>query len=431
MLDINFIRQNPEVAKAAAKNKNIKVDVDELLAIDGQVLKLKQQLDSLRQKRNENSEKMKGGKPSPEVIEQGKKLKDQIAVLETELKPLEDQLLSLIKAVPNIPADDVPTGPEENNKILKTVGEIPQFNFKPKSDAELGEINDIIDKERAAKVSGSRFAYIKGGLVQLQFAIINFVIDQLTDREVIGKLIQENGLKLKDTPFVPILPPYFLKTDIYDRSARLNSEEVTYKLADDELWLEASAEHPLCTMYADETLPEKDLPIRYLGYATSFRREAGTYGKDMEGIFRMHQFDKLEMETFSNSETSYDEHLLMIAIQEYLVAKLNLPYQLVLKATEDMGKPNIRGVDVETWMPSQNKYRETHTADFIGDYQMRRLNTKLKFSDGKNELVHTNDATAFALGRIMKAIIENNQNEDGSINIPSVLKSYMGGREKI
>ena len=431
MLDINFIRENPQIVKDAAKNKNIKIDVDELLSLDESRRKITTEIDELRAKRNTLSSEMKNQKPSPEQIEAGKKLKDEIAALEQELQPVEEQWLSLMKAVPNIPASDVPIGGEENNKIIKTVGEPQKFSFKPKSDAELGLINNIIDKERAAKVAGSRFAYIKGGLVLLQFAIINFVMDTLTDEPTIAKLITENGLKLKASPFIPILPPYLLKTGIYDRSARLNREEVTYKLADDDLWLQASAEHPLCTMYADETLKEEDLPIRYIGYATSFRREAGTYGKDMEGIFRMHQFDKLEMETFSTAETSYDEHLLMCAIQEHLVTKLNLPYQVVLKATEDVGKPNIRGVDIETWMPSQNAYRETHTADYMGDYQMRRLNTKVKLSGGQSSLAHTNDATAFALGRIMKAVIENNQNEDGSINIPEVLRPYMGGRDKV
>lgn len=431
MLDINFIRENVQIVKDAAKNKNIEVDVDRLIGLDETRRKLTTQIDELRAQRNQLSNDMKGQKPSPEQIKAGRKLKDEIAVLENELQPIEAEWLNLMRNVPNIPASDVPIGGEENNRVLKTIGQIPEFSFAVKSDAELGADKDIIDKERATKVAGSRFAYIKGDLVLLQFAIINFVMAALTDESIIAKLIKENRLKLKATAFTPILPPYLLKTAIYDRSSRLNKEEVTYKLADDDLWLQASAEHPLCTMYADEVLKEEDLPIRYLGYATSFRREAGTYGKDMEGIFRMHQFDKLEMETFSTAQTSYDEHILMCAIQEYLVAELGLPYQVVLKATGDVGKPNIRGVDIETWMPAQKAYRETHTADYMGDYQTRRLNTKVKFNNDKTELAHTNDATAFALGRIMKAIIENNQNEDGSINVPEVLKPYMGGREKI
>jgi seryl-tRNA synthetase len=184
-------------------------------------------------------------------------------------------------------------------------------------------------------------------------------------------------------------------------------------------------------MYWNEVLPEAQLPIRYIGYSTSFRREAGTYGKDVEGIFRMHQFDKLEMEIFSTSETGLDEHYLAVALQEYLVQQVGLPYRVLNKCTADIGKPNARGVDIECWFPAQNQYRETHSADYMTDYQSRDLKTRIKREDGKLELVHTNDATAFALGRILKAILENNQTEDGHVFIPEVLRSYMGNRELI
>ncbi|GAC1393084.1 MAG: hypothetical protein NVSMB46_10040 [Candidatus Saccharimonadales bacterium] len=184
-------------------------------------------------------------------------------------------------------------------------------------------------------------------------------------------------------------------------------------------------------MYMDEVLHEHELPLRYVGYTTAFRREAGTYGKDTEGLFRMHQFDKLEMEVFSTQETSYEEHILLVGIQEYLLKKLELPYRVVQKCTADIGKPNIRGIDIDTWMPAQNEYRETHTADYIGDYQTRDLKTKVKRTSGVTELVHTNDATAFAFGRIMKAIIENNQTKSGAIKIPQVLQPYMNSKEEI
>ena len=180
-------------------------------------------------------------------------------------------------------------------------------------------------------------------------------------------------------------------------------------------------------MYANEIIPESELPIRYIGYSTSFRREAGSYGKDMEGMFRTHQFDKLEMEVFSTPETSFKEHLFLIAIQEYLMNQLELPYQVMLKCTADIGFPNARGVDINTWLPGQNKYRETHSADYITDFQTRRLKTRLKRADGRIELIHTNDATAFALSRMPIAIIENNQTEDGHVNIPKVLQKYMNG----
>lgn len=288
-----------------------------------------------------------------------------------------------------------------------------------------------MDKERAAKISGSRFVYLKGDLVRLQFALIQYVMDTLGNQEIIQKLIDENGLHISAKPFSPVLPPAMLRTEPYVASARLNAEEVTYKLDNDDLWLNASAEHTLCTMYWNETLPEDQLPIRYLGYSPSFRREAGTYGKDTEGIIRLHQFDKLEMEVFSTAETGFDEHKLLIAIQEYLVGQLKIQYQYVQKCTFDIGKPNASGVDINCWFPGQKRFIETHTADYMTDFQSRDLSTKVKRKDGSTELVHTNDATAFALGRILAAIVENYQDRDGSIWVPEILKGYLGGREKI
>ncbi len=260
---------------------------------------------------------------------------------------------------------------------------------------------------------------------------MQFVFKTLGDEHVIQKLIDENKLNLVAKPYVPILPPVLLRTEPYVASARLNAEEVTYKIDQDDLWLTASAEHSLCSMYWNEVLPEEQLPIRYIGYSTSFRREAGTYGKDDEGIFRMHQFDKLEMEVFSTPETGLDEHYLAVAVQEYLVSQIGVPYRVVNKCTADIGKPNARGVDIDCWFPGQAAYRETHSADYISDYQARDLKTRVKRKDGSLELVHTNDATAFAMGRILKAILENNQTADGRVNIPEVLQPYMGGKSQI
>jgi len=334
--------------------------------------------------------------------------------------------------VPNMPLDDVPVGSgEEDNVVTKSVGEPKQFDFDPRDDEQLGNMRDFIDKQRAAKVVGSRFAYIKGDLVLLQFAIIQFVLNTLGNEQVIGQLISENNLQLSSKAFTPVLPPAMLRTEPYVASARLDAEEVTYKIEQDDLWLNASAEHTLCTMYWNEVLPEEMLPIRYIGYSTSFRREAGSYGKDAEGIFRMHQFDKLEMEVFSTAETGHDEHRLLVAIQEHLVQQLGLPYHLVRKCTFDIGKPNATGVDIDCWFPAQGAYRETHTADYMTDYQARDLKIRTKRQDGSTQLVHTNDATAFALGRILKAILENNQQADGRVLVPEVLRQYLGGREYI
>lgn len=333
-----------------------------------------------------------------------------------------------------MPLDDVPVGErEEDNQVAKRVGDIKDYDFTPKQHWEIAEPRALIDKERAAKITGSRFAYIKGDLVRLQFAIMQFVVQTLGDERLLEKLITENHLNIVAKPFTPVLPPAMLRTEPYIASARLNAEEVTYRAGqpEDDLWLNASAEHTLCTMYWNEILPEEMLPIRYIGYSTSFRREAGTYGKDIEGIIRMHQFDKLEMEVFSTAETGLDEHLLLVAIQEYLVQQLELPYQVLLKSTFDIGKPNARGIDIEIWFPGQNRYIETHTADFMTDYQARDLKVRTRRKGNTVELVHTNDATAFAMGRIMAAIMENNQTADGHIIVPTALQPFMAGQTEI
>jgi seryl-tRNA synthetase len=218
-----------------------------------------------------------------------------------------------------------------------------------------------------------------------------------------------------------------MRTKAYEATSRLKPDDITFRLANDDLWLTGSSEHSMCAYYMNDTIDASELPVRFVGYSPAFRREVGSAGKDTRGILRVHQFNKLEMESFTSAETSRDEHEFMIAIQEYLMQQLELPYQVMLKCTFDMGGPNARGVDIETWMPGQKAYRETHSADYITDYQTRGLNTKIKTSEGSRELAHTNDATALA-DRTLIAIIENFQNEDGSVNVPKVLQPYMNGK---
>lgn len=431
MLDIAFIRDNPEKVKQAAHDKGYQVDIDRLLALDAIRRTKLSELEGLQARRNELSRLKSGAKPDQSQIEQGKQLKEKISQLEDELQKSGEEYRGLLLAVPNIPWEDVPVGQSEaQNQVVKTVGEKPQFDFEPKNHWQIAQAKDWIDKERAAKTTGARFAYLKGDLVRLQWALMSFAVDQLTDEAVIEQIISDNKLHLSSKPFLPVLPPALIKTDIYSLSGRLDAQEQTYKLADDELWLNASAEHSLCTMHQGEILTEKDLPLRYLGYATSFRREAGSYGKDTEGIFRLHQFDKLEMESFSVAKESFGEHLLQIAIQEYLMQKLELPYQVLNKCTADIGKPNVRGIDINTWLAGQNEYRETHTADFMTDYQARGLQTRVRLSDGQLEFAHTNDATTFSQ-RPLIAIIENNQTAKGDVVVPDVLRQYMKGRPTI
>jgi seryl-tRNA synthetase len=432
MLDIRFIRENPEKVEQNARNKGYDVSIAELLKWDETKRQLQQQADELRARRNEIASRMKGGRPSDDMVAEGKAVKEQLAAVETNLKEADERLVTLLKAVPNMAIQDVPVGAsEDENVIVKTVGTPTQFDFTPRSHYEIAEKREWIDKERAAKVTGARFAYIKGDLVRLQLAVVNFVLDTLTNGDTLRSIAEGAGLDVSTKPFVPVLPPLMIRTDVYDAMDRLEPRDDRYKLEDDDLWLQGSAEHVLGSMHAGEIFEEKDLPLRYVGYATSFRREAGSYGKDMDGILRMHQFDKLELESFTVSETGLNEHLFFVAIQEYLLSSLGFSYEVIQKCTADIGKPNARGVDLNTWLPGQGTYRETHTADYMTDYQSRRLKTRVRREHGGLELVHTNDATAFALGRIMIAIIENGQTQDGRVTVPVVLRPYLGGRSTL
>jgi seryl-tRNA synthetase len=433
MLDIRFIRENADAVQQNARHKNYSVDIAQLLKLDDERRELSQKADELRERRNTNAASMKGGKPEQAAIDEGKAIKVELADIEEKLGALEAGVLSLQKTVPNMAWEDVPVGEsEDENVVAKEEGAPTTFTFTPRNHWQIAEQRDWIDKERAAKVAGSRFAYIKGDLVKLQFAIIQFVMNALTDEQILAQVAKDAALEgISTKPFTPILPPLMIRTELYDAMDRLEPRDDRYKLEDDDLWLQGSAEHVMGSMHAGEVLSETQLPLRYLGYATSFRREAGTYGKDMEGILRMHQFDKLEMESFTTGEDGLKEHLLFVAIQEYLLKSLGLPFKVIQKCTADIGKPNARGIDMDTWLPGQDQYRETHTADYMTDYQTRRLQTRVRREEGSIEFAHTNDATAFALGRIMIAIIENYQNEDGTVTVPAVLRPYFGGKETL
>ena len=260
MLDIQYIRNNPELVKEKSKQKKVTVDIDKLLELDSSLRTLRAQAEDRREQRNKLARNLTQ-KPSEADIAAGAKLKAELAELEKQLEPLETEFLKLLKQVPNMPCDDVPVGySEAENQVVKTWGEKRAFDFAPKTHWELGEASDLIDRVRAAKISGSRFVYLKGGLVEMQFAIVQFVLCELSNRELIGRLIAENNLGLDDKPFTPVLPPMMMKTAPYEDTGRLKAEEVTYKLADDDLWLTASAEHSLCSMYMDEVLEREKLP---------------------------------------------------------------------------------------------------------------------------------------------------------------------------
>lgn len=421
MLDIKFIREFPDKVKTAAKNKKVDVDVDALLALDAERRTLQTKIEEVNRQRNEASK--------AKDIENGKRLKQEVAALEERMAALDVEMTPLMLKLPNVPVDGTPVGPDESgNVVIRQVGTPPEFGFAAKDHAEIGKMLDIIDNELGATVAGARFTYLKGDLVLLQYAIISHVMSILTNRGALEGIIAEAKLDVPSTPFIPVIPPLMIRPEVFQRMARLEPREERYHIPSDDLFLIGSAEHTLGPMHMDETLREEDLPLRYVACTAAFRREAGSYGKDTKGILRLHQFDKIEMESFSTPERSIAEQDLFVAIQEHLLRSYGVPYQVVQICTGDMGGPDARQIDIESWMPGQGKYRETHTSDLMTDYQTRRLNTRVKRREGGSEYAHTNDATAIALGRTLIAILENHQRADGTVGIPEVLVPFMGGR---
>jgi seryl-tRNA synthetase len=389
------------------------------LALDEEWRKLTKQIDDLRAEQKKLSDERK--------IEEATKIKDKIQSLESELRKLEQNRQEILWQIPNLPSDDTPVGKDElENKVLRKWGEPKQFDFKPRDHVELGESLGIIDIENASRISGARFNYVKGEAALLEFALIQYVFDILTGAKLIKSFADKIEKGYSSKPFVPIVPPVMIRPDVLHKMARLKPEEERYHIPKDDLYLIGSAEHTLGPLHMDEIIPEEKLPIRYVGFSTSFRREAGSYGKDTRGILRVHQFDKLEMESFTVPEDSIKEQDFIIAIQEYLMQSLEIPYQVVAICTGDMGGPDVRQIDIEVWMPSQNRYRESHTSDYMADYQARRLNTKVRRKNNELQFVHMNDATAFAIGRTLIAILENYQQKDGSVLVPKVLQGYLG-----
>lgn len=426
MLDIKLIRENPEMVKANIARRGLDGKViDELLILDKEKRALQFEVDELRSKKNLGSKK-----PTTEEIKELQKTKLEIDDGEKKLKKVETEWIAIMNKLPNLLSDDVPAGKDESeNKVIRQVGEKPKFDFTPMTHEVIGEKLGIIDTQTAAEVTGTRFAYIKGKLVLLQMAILNFAWSVLTDEKLLSKIAEENSLDVSTKPFTPVLPPVLIKEEILAKMARLEPKDERYQTTEDGLFLIGSAEHTMGPMLMDKIIPEDELPIRFAGYSSSFRREAGSYGKDMKGIFRMHQFEKLEMETFSRPEDSIMEQNFLVAIQEYMVQQLKIPYQLVMICTGDIGNPDFRQIDIECWLPGQNKYRETHTSDLMTDYQARRLNTRfVRTKNNEKEFLHMNDATVFSM-RPLIAILENYQQADGSVKIPEVLWKYTGFKE--
>ncbi len=434
MLDIKFIRENAEVVKKAVADKQLanEVNVDELLELDKKYLVILQKVETHRSLKNALSKNISkvDKEEKAKLLLEATDIKKELDTFEASLQEIQTQLNDLLLKLPNLASEDTPIGVDDSeNIVIRKWGEPRKFDFRVQDDLEIGERLDLIDIKKAVEVSGARFNYLKNDAVLLQFALVQFAFQTLTNSKTLAEIAQKVGNPDLNV-FTPVVPPVIMKADVMKRMDRLDPITERYYLPSDEFVLVGSAEHTMGPLLMDETVSVKDLPIRFVGYSTAFRREAGSYGKDMRGILRVHQFDKLEMETFTTQEKGMVEQDLMVGIQEYFMQQLQIPYQVVICCTGDMGKPDYRHIDIECWVPSQNKYRETHSSDYMTDFQARRLNAKYD-DKGTKKFLYMNDATVFAIGRTLIAILENYQQADGSVKIPEVLQKYMGGQTEI
>ncbi len=418
MLDIKFIIEDPEKLKKGIAKKNSKVDIDKIVELYTERNKKLQRTEQLRARQNEVSKEITKQENKDALLAEMKQVKEEIQSLEPEITELENQIDQLALQVPNPTLDSVPEGKgEEDNKPFKTHGTKPEFNFTPKDHIELGKNLDIIDIERGVKASGARFYYLKGAAAMLEFALIQHIMNKLVSKG-----------------FTPVIPPVLVKEEsMYATGffpADMN-EIYSVNPGEDNLYLVGTSEVPLTMLHAGEILEEQKLPIRYAGFSSCFRREAGSYGKDTAGIIRVHQFDKIEMYSFCHPDKSEEEHELIRSIEEEIMQDLDFHYQVINICGGDLGAPAAKKYDIEVWIPTQEKFRELTSCSNCTEFQARRSKIRYKTSEGKNEYVHTLNGTACAMARTLVAILENNQNEDGTVNIPEILRPYLGGRTKI
>ncbi len=424
MLDIQDIRDRKDELQKVIDFKNKHINLQDFLQLDEQRRSLQKEIDDLKHEQK-TAWKQKD-------FEKASSLKKIIQDKQEQFTTIKKEFDEIHWSIPNFVDKSVPRGKsEDENEIIKTVGKIPEFDFDVKDHQTLWEDLNMIDKEQASKVSGSRFFYLFGDIASLQYALLHYCFSVLTNQSTLQDIIKKNNLTISDKPFTVVVPPSIVSFDTMDKMWRLHPKEDRYCLEEDNQVLIWSAEHSLWPIQMNQTIQEQALPIRYVAYTSSYRREAWTYGKDTRGILRTHEFHKIEMETFCTAETWIEEQNFIVAIQEHLVASLWLPYQLLNKCTWDVWAMNFRWFDINTYMPWQHAYRETHTSDYMSDYQARRLNIKVERKDWTKEYAHMNDATAYAMWRILIAIIENNQQKDGSIRIPDVLIPFMWGKKII
>ena len=412
MIDIKLLRENPELVKDSTRKKGYEVDIDLALELDARKRNLQQQADELRAQRNDISAKMKGGKPEPELIKEGKSVKDKLATLEADLTLTEEEFNTIFGSIPNVVFDDVPVGDEDKSIEISKFGEQPtgavdHLDFCLK--------RDWVDFERGAKVAGAKFYYLKGDLALLENALTQYALDFITKKDFVYMSVPNmvNGNIATGAGFAP-------------RSSNQSDE---YFIEGEDLALIATAEIPLTGYHADEIIDEKDLPLKYAALTPCYRKEAGTYGKHTRGLFRVHQFNKLEMYVYAAPEQSKQMHEDILAIEEALWQSLKIPYHVINIASGDLGAPAAKKYDIEYWSSVDGKYRELTSCSNCTDFQARNLNMRVRKKDGSIETLHTLNGTAVSLARSLVAVIEHYQNEDGTLQVPEVLRPYLGDRE--
>ena len=421
MLDPKLIKEKPKMIREMLKARAVNFDLDALIESDQKRREFIIKTDELRKKKNqvalEISQKKKIGEDVSSILDEMKKVSSELAKLETEQEEIETRYSKLAFTIPNLIHKTVPVGVDETaNKEIKKWGNIPEFDFKINDHIDISEKLGLVDLERAAKVAGSRFYYLKNDLVRLNQSLIHYGLDFLSKKEY--SLIQ---------------PPYMINRQSMEGAVIADDfEEVIYKVDEEDLYMIGTSEHAMAAMHSKEIIEGKDLPLRYAGVSPCFRKEAGAHGRDQKGIFRVHQFDKIEQFVFSRPEDSWKEHERMLTVAEEFYQKLEIPHKVMLLSTGDMGKISAKTYDIEAWMAGQNAYREIVSCSNCLDYQARRL--KIRFRDKTNEdtqYLHTLNSTLIATTRIMVSIMENFQTKDGHIKIPDVLQSYMGDQKEI
>ncbi|MBB1559303.1 serine--tRNA ligase [Candidatus Saccharibacteria bacterium] len=415
MLDIRYIREHADRVQESAKNKGYDdVSIARLLDVDEKRRQLRLQVDELRTWRNEIAGQMKGGKPAPELIEQGRALKEELAKLESDLRDIEADFQAQMDAVPNITLDDVPLGGESDSVEIKTWGDKRQ---SAEDHLDFATGRGWLDFERGAKVAGTKFYYIKGDLMLLENAIYQYALNLLISKG-----------------FTPMTVPHMVSGRVARGSGfapKSDKESNEYFIDGEDVMLIGTAEAPLTGFHADEIIDEKDLPLLYAGYSPCYRKEAGAAGKFSRGLFRVHQFNKLEMYIFCTPEQSVQMHEKILSIEEEIWQNLGVPYHVVNIAAGDLGAPAAKKYDIEYWSPVDNQYRELTSCSNCTDFQARNLNIRVRRSDGSLQVLHTLNGTAVSLARSLVAIIENYQTDDGKLRVPEVLRPYLGNREEL